>query len=229
MRGSRRPMRLVDLARFRQAGYRLFSAALLYPDEERFKTLGAVAQELEGRSRRLAEFAFFPQWSRFVRALVTCRDVRAADLEKSYVRLFVVSPDGRCPPYASHYLAPGAPAQVMAEVEAEYARAGFSVPPSLGEPPDHVAVELEFMSLLCAEEAEAWNRRRLGAAVLRLDRETSFLGHHLSRWFPEFSGQVAHDGCGFYALAADAARAFVIHDLDLISTLLGRYREVANT
>ena len=222
-------MRLADLARLRQANYRLFSAVLLYPDAERFKTLGAVAQELESRSQRLAGFAFFPQWSRFIRALVSRRDGRMADLEKSYVRLFVVSPDGLCPPYASHYLAPQAPAQVMAEVEAEYARAGFSVPPSLGEPPDHVAVELEFMSLLCAEEAEAWSRRRPRDAMQRLDRKASFLDHHLSRWFPEFSGQVATlDGGGFYALATDAAWAFVTHDLDLISALLGRYREVVN-
>jgi len=222
-------VRLADLARVRQAGYRLFSAALLYPDEERLKTLGAVAQELEGRSRRLAEFAFFPQWSRFVRALASRHDEGMADVEEAYVRLFVVSPDGLCPPYASHYLAPGAPAQVMAEVEAEYARAGFSVPPSLGEPPDHVAVELEFMSLLCAEEAETWSRRRLGDAVLRLDREASFLDRHLSRWFPQFSGQVAaRDGGSFYTLAADAARAFLVHDLDLTAALLARYREAAS-
>jgi TorA maturation chaperone TorD len=221
-------MRLADLARVRQAGYRLFSSALLYPDEERFETLGAVAQELEGRSRRLAEFAFFPQWSRFVRALVTWADGGMAGVEQAYVRLFVVSPDGICPPYASHYLAPGAPAQVMAEVEGEYARAGFSVPPSLGEPPDHIAVELEFMGLLCAEEAEAWNRRSPGDAVQRLDREASFLDRHLSRWFAEFFDQVAAlDGGGFYTLATDAARAFLAHDLDLTTALLGRYREVA--
>lgn len=220
-------MRLAELARIRQAAYRLLGVALLAPDEARFSTLADVAQEL-GRHRRLAGLAFFPQWDRFARALIGRRDSGLADLKEDYVRMFVVSPDGLCPPYASHYLDPGAPAQVMAEVEEEYARAGLSVPPSLGEPPDHAAVELEFMSLLCAEEAEAWKRKSLGDALRRLDREASFLGHHLRRWFPEFSGQVAVlDGSGFYTMATDAARAFLAHDLDLTAALLGRYREVA--
>ena len=52
-------MRLADLARVRQAGYRLFSVALLAPDKGRFSRLADVAQEL-GRHRRLAGFAFFP-------------------------------------------------------------------------------------------------------------------------------------------------------------------------
>lgn len=229
MKVARRPMRLADLARFRQAAYRLFGAALLSPDEERFRTLSAVARQLEGESGRLDGFAFFPQWSRFVQALVKCQDSGAADLAEAYTRLFLINPSGVCPPYASHYLAPEAPARVMAEVEEAYARAGLAVSPSLNEPPDHVSVELEFMGLLCGEEAAAWRRRKLGHGLQRLDSEAGFLDRHLLPWFPELSGQVAkQDGYGFYTLVTDAAGAFLAHDLDLIAALRGRCREVAN-
>ena len=221
-------MRLADLARFRQAAYRLFGAALLSPDEQRFETLGAVARELEGESGRVDGFAFFPQWSRFVRALVTCRETGAARVAEAYTRLFLVNPGGVCPPYASHYLAPHAPARVMAEVEQAYARAGLAVPSSLNEPPDHISAELEFMSLLCAEEAAAWRRRKLRDGLQRLDSEAGFLDQHLLPWFPEFSSEVAkQDGGGFYTVVTDAARAFLVHDLDLVAILRGRCREEA--
>ncbi|MEE9197211.1 MAG: molecular chaperone TorD family protein, partial [bacterium] len=105
---------------------------------------------------------------------------------------------------------------------------GFSLAPAVGEPPDHAAVELEFMSLLCGREVEAWIREDLTESAESLEREKHFLAQHLSRWFPEFTRRVANrNGSGFYALAADAAQAFIAHDLDLVSVLLGRFQEVA--
>jgi TorA maturation chaperone TorD len=64
--------------------------------------------------------------------------------------------------------------------------------------------------------------------VRRLTHGVAFLDEHLCRWFPEFSARVAaQDARGFYALAVEAAQAFIIHDLDLTRALLARHREVA--
>lgn len=220
------PVHLADLARHRQAAYRLFGGVLLYPEEERLRTFGAVARELEGEGEQLAGFAFFPQWIRFLRALTQCEGTGTAGLEEAYVRLFVVNPDGLCPPYASHYLAPEAPAWVIAEVEREYASSSVSLAPSLSEPPDHVAVELEFLSLLCGEEAQAWGRGALRDGMERLQVESRFLTSHLCRWVPEFARMVAlEDGGGFYSLTTESMRTFVEHDRELLGALLERLRK----
>ncbi|MFQ5946174.1 MAG: molecular chaperone [Anaerolineae bacterium] len=217
-------MHLADLARHRQAAYRLFGGVLLYPAEERLRTLSAVARELERAGQELAGFAFFPQWIRFLRALMQCEGTGTAGLEEAYVRLFVVNPDGLCPPYASHYLAAEAPAWVIAEIEREYASSSVSLAPSLGEPPDHVAVELEFLSLLCGEEAQAWDRKALPDAMQRLQVESRFLTSHLCPWVSEFARIVAlEDGGGFYSLATEAMWTFVEQDRELLGALLERF------
>jgi TorA maturation chaperone TorD len=219
------PLRLAELARFRQAAYRLFGEALRPPEPERVRALAAVASELDSGNGPLASLAFSPAWSRFLHALAEGGG-RAS--EEAFVRLFVADVEGICPPAASHYLAPEAPALVMAYVEREYALAGLSVAAGLAEPPDHAAVELDFMSLLCGEEADAWSRQALEAGAQRFDREATFLDRHLCRWFPEFARRVANrDPRGFYALVTDTARAFLLHDLDLVTVLSGRLREVA--
>ncbi len=229
VRTVREGLPLHELARLRQAAYRILGAVLLYPHAESIATLPAVAEQLLLESRPFTEFAFWRAWERLLGSLRAWDGADPAALEAAYVSTFVVAPDGApCLPYESAYLPREATGWVLAELDREYARAGFSVDPSFNEPPDHAAVELEFMSVLCKEEAEAWRRRSLGEGVERLDREAIFLDRHLGRWFPELARRVAErDGGAFYALATDAARTFIAHDLELVTTLLGRYREVA--
>lgn len=213
------PLGLADLARFRQAAYRLFGEALRFPEPERLATLGAVARELHAQQDALAGFAFFPRWSDALTALAGV-DGGSESLQQAYGQLFVAHADGVCPPVASRYLAPDAPALLMARVEREYAAAGMSPAPDLAEPPDHAAVELEFMALLCAEEGRAWRGTAVADGLRELEREGSFLAGHLHRWFPAFAGEVAaRDADGFYALLADAARVFISHDRDFVEAL----------
>jgi TorA maturation chaperone TorD len=202
---------------------------LLYPDAESLVKLPPVAKRLLVESRPFAELAFWGAWERLLASLQGWDGTDQAGLEAAYVGTFVVASDGvPCLPYESAYLPREATGWVLAELDREYARAGFSVAPSSKEPPDHAAVELEFMSVLCAQEAEAWRRRSLGEALERLEREAAFLQQHLGRWLPELARRVAErDGGTFYVLATDAARTFTAHDLELVWALLARYREVA--
>ena len=218
-----------ELARLRQAAYRVLGTVLLYPHADSIVPLSPVAAELLVESRRLSSFAFWGVWERLLSSLQALNGTDAAGLEAAYAATFGVASDGTsCFPCESAYFPPDATGWVLAEMDREYGRAGFKVALSSGEPPDHVAVELDFMSLLCGQEAEAWRRKRVGEAVERLDQEAGFLERHLGRWFPVLARRVADRGdSAFYALATDCARTFIAHDLELVTALLGRYREVA--
>lgn len=220
-------MRLGHLARLRQAVYRLFGAALLYPDADWVATLPRAAGPLLRTSAPLAGLPFGGSWRRFLAALGRLGSADRPALEAAYVRHFVAGPGARpALPYESAYLPPEASGWLLGALDQEYARAGFEVSSSLGEPPDHTAVELEFMGILCGEEATAWEGPDLGRGLRQLEWEASFLHQHLGRWFPLFARQVAEQAAtGFYAAAIGAARAFLLHDLDLTAALLGRYRE----
>src|SRR3972149_3073197 len=109
--------------------------ALRPPEPERLVTLRRVAEELRERPGPLAELAFFPHWLDLLRRLLQSTDGETGRLDETYVRLFVASPEGICPQQASHYLAPGAPAAVIADLEREYAAAGLVVSADATEPP----------------------------------------------------------------------------------------------
>ncbi len=221
---------LRDLARLRQAAYRFLGGVLLYPDAEWIATFPRVAEALLEESRPFALFPFWAQWKRLLGSLQGLDEADRGSVENMYVSNFLVNSEGMpCLPYESAYLPREAAGWTLAELEREYAEAGFSVAPSPVGSPDHAAAELEFMSLLCGGESRAWKRRSLGDGVSHLNREASFLDRHLGRWFPEFARRTAEmDGGGLYVVATDATRAFIAHDLGLVTALIGRYGEVAS-
>lgn len=220
-------LHLADLARFRQAAYRLFSTMLLYPDEERLKTVAAVAGELREYADTLAAFSFFLEWRELLDTLRGLADLKPERVQEEYVHVFIANPDYTpCLPYESAYLGSrGATTGWTAvELERKYAAAGLSLSPTLKEAPDHAAVELEFMSLLCDQEACAWEGRRLADGIEALKRQVAFLEQHLSRWFPAFArGITRRDSSEIYAAATRTAEAFISHDRDLLQALVKRF------
>lgn len=81
-------------------------------------------------------------------------------------------------------------AQQMADIAGFYRAHGLAVGASRRERPDHVAVELEFMALLAAKEADAL--RHLGPEQVEMCRHAQalFVGEHLGRWAPLFAGRL---------------------------------------
>ncbi len=222
--GQRR-MLLAHLSRPREATYRLLSQTFLRPDEERARAVAEAARALrqEGATS-LARFAFFGEWSRLLRFLEDFVERRIEDIQREYVSLFVANSRGLpCPPYESVYREPaGRPTGwLLAQVEGEYAAAGLAPSPDLGELPDHVAVEMEFMAVLCGRETQAWEERNLAQGVDALRRQAAFLDRHLALWLPAFARElVAADSGGAYAVVAEAAEALISYDRDLLGMLL---------
>lgn len=219
---------LANLARFRQIAYRLFATAFAYPDKDQVCVATAIAATLDSQNDALLSFPFFSEWSQLldrVRALDHC-DLKA--VEDQYFRCFVIDPElPPCPPYESVHLAlpPGASGVLTAQLVNEYRDGGLEISPSLEEAPDHATVELEYMTLLCDQEARAWEKKHLKEGIEALKRQQSFLKQHLSRWFPGFAREVDKKKTSeLYGSLARAASAFIIHDKDLVETILARFR-----
>ncbi|MBI5956123.1 MAG: molecular chaperone TorD family protein [Chloroflexi bacterium] len=94
-------------------------------------------------------------------------------------------------------------------VQRTYAAAGLEVA-SVGEPPDHLGLELEFMALLCQREAEAWQAKAVERARKQLETEQDFLEAHLLHWLPLFRAKLeANATRPFYRVMAGLAQRFL--------------------
>ena len=135
-------------------------------------------------------------------------------LEADYNRLFVGPGKLLAPPYESvHATRDGlegrgrlrGPAE--REVHAAYVASGYDMPERFVEYPDHIAVELEFLAMLAAQEAEAWEQGDESAAFELQERADAFREEHLGRWLPSFAEEVRSGAkLPFYASVATLAR-----------------------
>lgn len=188
-----------DLCRFLAACY--YEPEPVLAEEKVFESMAAAAQrlapELAAGASRLGE-AFAAQ------------DLQA--LLVDYTRLFMGPPSPLAAPYGSIWLS--GEGTVMQEstvaLEGLYSEAGFEIDEELGELPDHVAVELEFLYLLTFKQNEA---RRAGeeVAIAGWDQlHDLFLRGHLGAWIGRFAAAVqAHAQTAFYRELADLTARFV--------------------
>jgi len=217
------------LARLRQGCYRLLSQSLLFPQEERLRTLALAAQELSRRGRRSRAASYYLGWGEFLDAVEHFAAQELATLRTHYARGFFAGPAGApCPLYESSYVSSGPAAQgwFLGQLAKEYAEAGVTPSPHSGEPGDHAAVELEFMGYLCSMEGEAWEQEDLSQAVQALRRQERFLQEHLTGYLPGVSRSVGCcSACTSYAHILEAASDFVLCDFDLVRALHQRFQE----
>ncbi|MCB2228156.1 MAG: molecular chaperone TorD family protein [Desulfarculaceae bacterium] len=121
-----------------------------------------------------------------------------AELEPGYVSMFVSKPGGvPAPLYHSCYVGEGRvmgpPAEAMAQrLEAE----GLALEEKPGEPPDHLAVELEYLIYLLEE---SWDGERPGGEA----EAAELAGRFMLPWVREFAArQEEADPGAVYSLVA---------------------------
>lgn len=133
-------------------------------------------------------------------------------LAVEYARLFVGPFEIKAPPYGSLYL--DGERKVMGDSTMEvirfYEEAGLSSNKDCGDLPDHIAVELEFMSYLIYNETVAMEKSDFKTALEVLKKQEEFLEGFLGRWIVPFCEKIrdATDN-GFYAALADCTLSFV--------------------
>lgn len=164
---------------------------MLSPDFQ--DDLAGLEPLLDGQARQAAQ-TMAEHVQRFGNAQDIC-----AELEPTYIRLFVNAPGGVCAPlYHSCYdsedgLLMGRPAMMMRRRLEE---AGLDPGETSSEPPDHLAVELEYLTLLLDE---AYERSDSGLIQEGID----FAGLEVLPWVSQLQGKLAaEDQASFYPAAA---------------------------
>lgn len=205
-----------ELTRLRQGCYRILSAGYGRPSVERVAQIGAGMTALAEMG--LDGQAYAPWLWSWVDALEAAPIGRVAT---EHVRLFGSGVDGALvPPIAAQHLGinlQGDPARHAARIDDVMRRAGMELR-NEDLPPDHVLVELELISALCAAEASDRAAGGDGSRWLGMQRE---LVEVMVQWIPGFASRVAErDTCGALAALGAATEAFVVHDSDLVRLLL---------
>lgn len=134
------------------------------------------------------------------------------ELAIEYARLFLGPFETKVPPYGSLYL--DGERKVMGDstmgVIRFYEEMGLSRDRDCMELPDHIALELEFMSYLIYREAEALEKSDFATALEMTRKQKRFQEQFLGRWVPEFTEKIkASTDNGFYLALADCTASFV--------------------
>lgn len=147
-------------------------------------------------------------------------DEQSADLASAYTTLLIRPGPYSAPPLASKYLTEGTGplhplslGTVAEAVEAAYREAGLVVGGAGPYPPQHLAIELQFMHHCVAREAAAWGEDSPHAAELWRERQLGFLTAHLLPWIGAFYDRVS--GCGahpYYRALAGLTASFLGSD-----------------
>jgi DMSO reductase family type II enzyme chaperone len=194
-----------DTAIRRAQVYSFLSDAFLYPDENWCEDVPLVEEILSGLDWISPGLAIQPP--------------ELAELQAAYRHAFGAT-GSLC--YETEYGLPHEfrQSQELADISGFYRAFGFTNGSRVRERPDHLAAELEFMSILALKEAYTVKDGLVEHFEVCLEAQRKFLGDHLGRWIDKFAQSLALDGDGgpYQALArfcalfvnADAARLGVL-------------------
>jgi putative dimethyl sulfoxide reductase chaperone len=187
----------------REAAYRLLSACYYQPcaewnEAQLMQNLGLVCSQISPQTAAAAK-NMHEAWMQ--------ADFEGLTVE--YARLFVGPMSLQAPPYGSVYLEHGK--QVMGEstqaVFQFYRQSGLNMDADFTEMPDHIAVELEFVSY-CLQQAASQEDQ--AATMMWLDTAGSFLGQFLGRWYIPFCEKLRENSDSpFYQALAELTEQIV--------------------
>jgi DMSO reductase family type II enzyme chaperone len=191
--------------------YRVLSECFSYPSEHGWETFKVFRVEsLLAAAKSLSE-GWGVQWRKLMAlALETDRTQMAVE----YNRLFAPQQSLRCPPYETVYTCVVSSAvrhsQELADISGFYRAFGVGVSDHAADRPDHLALELEFLSLLCQKEAHALAREQTENAQICCEAQTKFLSDHLGCWAELFAKSlVTETRMEFYSVLAELLDEFI--------------------
>lgn len=198
------------MSRLREDCYRLLSACFYPPtpallEEECCSTLASLLASLAPDAAQSAS-----------EAAVLLQATNQQELLVEYSRLFLGPFKLVAPPYGSVWLdqARTVMGASTSRVAACYRSHGLQLADDFHELPDHLAVELEFLSFLCFKEYESVQKNDMTEAKhLRAARQ-EFITTFLLPWLRPFKEAISTDGeAPFYTAVACCAYKLVKADL----------------
>lgn len=200
-------------ALMRHTLYRYFASLHLYPNRDRLVTLQKVSMELQHDFPLWPDSSLANQFTSLHEWLQGMNEESFNKVEEEYVALFSVNP--YAPPYESYYQDPEGfiRSWIVIQLEKEYAETGLNITRSFKQPPDHVAIELEFMAYLCSLEVEGHETSNKINVKSSLELQSQFLNSHLGKWYPRFAQAVKDSPCdSLYKQAVEATNTFLHYE-----------------
>ena len=158
----------------------------------------------------------------FAKLRSTLQVLSPAELEAQYVRVFGHTLSPECPPYETEYGGGSGEAAIfqrtqrLADIVGFYRAWGLEISEQAKERPDHIAIELEFMSYLAFKEAYAAGWDEEDRASLCRQAQQKFLKEHLGWWVLPFTRLLercsSEAGADFYEKLARLTRAWLAHE-----------------
>jgi DMSO reductase family type II enzyme chaperone len=127
-----------------------------------------------------------------------------------YTRLFALNL--HCPQYEADYVSRNSFnwAQVISAVTGMYSNFGVQLASDVGERPDHIAIELDFMNLLAGKEARVRALKQVSRIKVCRKAQKLFFSSHLSRWAVLFARRLRQETrLDFYRALADLMEGFL--------------------
>lgn len=154
------------------ARWRLYSLLLMLPSTRRHAERAAVAREIGD-----------PE-------LLQLSQTAGPVSEGDYLAL--LGPGGRVSPRETGYRPLGDPGRILADLTGFYS--AFAYSPGDEDPPDHIGVELGFVSFLRLKQAYALMREQQEAAQMAGEALNRFLEDHLGEFSAAFSNRLSRLG-----------------------------------
>jgi len=202
---------MLDRALARSDAYRELAAVFRDPDDPGADPRPDVGC-LRSASRALGTGVEAAAW-RAVRR-IAARDARA----REHRAVFGHTVAHGCPPYETEYGQRHlfGQSQELADIRGFYEAFGVR-PRQGGERPDHLACELEFLSLLAIKEASALAMRDAERVDVSRAAIALFIQEHPGRWVAALAARLDHraPGSGYAAAAGIAATTLAQHGREL--------------
>jgi DMSO reductase family type II enzyme chaperone len=209
---------LISGERLRGDCYRLLAACFYYPQNEIFIQENLFNNLTEALKSVCPPAAVFSEG--MAESISGYTD---EDLLIDYAKLFVGPNELVAPPYGSVYI--DGEGKVLGDSTIEtikmYQDEGLSIDDEFRELPDHITVELEFMSYLIFKETEAIEQSDFKRAKGFIDKQEIFLNNFLCLWVPQFCERISKGTeNGFYRALADCLSSFILKSNRGLSELL---------
>jgi TorA maturation chaperone TorD len=194
--------------------YNTLSLCYTYPNEEVYRWLletewiHPLHEALDLLNEERLKTLLFPleQW------LLQDREEKSLEMAREYTRLFINAfPHVVAPPYGSVYLEKEGLVYGWSttEVLRFYHEAGFSLKKDLGDLPDHIAHELEFMGILAGKESEAAAQEKIHLE----ETQMHFLSRFIFPWVPTFCEKVMGESRSpFYRSLSSLTKEFIFFE-----------------
>ena len=198
---------LMMQSKIKESCFRLLSACFYEPQKNLFIEENLFANLTEGLTQVCPDAAVYSGDME-----KSIQNYTEEELRVEYAKLFVGPFELLAAPYGSVYLDDGG--RVMGDSTMEvidaYEKEGLSRSDNFKDLPDHIAVEMEFMSYLIYKEREALDRSDSDAAKEYAEKQDDFLNNFIRQWVPEFCTKIkASTDNRFYSALAECVSVFI--------------------